>query len=215
GHTLEGTPALVSDGVGRLSVLAESDNGLWQKTYNVGWSGWFRVPGQSSTGIICVSDFLCFTLLSSPAVASWGPGRMEVFLNGSGTDGSISLLHSWADNYTWSGRWERLGTGLMQGAPGAVSWGSGRTDVFVRGGGDELDHKWFDNGHWSSGWENLGGIMTTAPVAASHGLGQWDVFTRGTDAGLWDAWFAGSFGAWVAPFPACCLAPDVTNSVAA
>ena len=23
-----------------------------------------------------------------------------------------ALLHSWADNYSWSGRWETLGTGL-------------------------------------------------------------------------------------------------------
>jgi hypothetical protein len=213
--TLQGTPAVVSDGVGRLNVIADSDNGFWQNTFNNGsWSGWFRIPGQSNTGIICVQNFLCFTLLSSPAVASWGPGRMELFVNGSGTDGSISLLHLWGDNYSWSGSWQRLGTGLMQGAPAAVSWGLGRTDVFVRGGGNELVHKWFENGQWS-GWENLGGILTTPPAVASPGSGRLNIFTRGTDGQWWGKWFVGAWSDWSATPDACCLDGDVTNSVAA
>ena len=52
-HLLTGTPAVVSDGIGRLNVIAESDIGYWQNTYSNGsWSGWFRLPGQLDTGAL-------------------------------------------------------------------------------------------------------------------------------------------------------------------
>src|SRR5690349_19040099 len=165
---LPGAPALVSDGVGRLTMFSDIGLNAMNKpikysTFSDGfWHSLTAVPGS-----FCIGN-ACYAITASPAASSWGPGRFDVFVNGTNTtNGSIALLHTWADNSTWVGHWEVLGTGLMQGGPTAVSWGPGRIDVFVRGGGNELSHKWFDNGHWSSGWEDLGGTMTSSPSVSS------------------------------------------------
>ena len=54
--------------------------------------------------------------------------------------------------------WESLG-GVLTSDPTAVSWASGRLDVFVRGKDNALWHKWYDRG-WSA-WESLGGVLTS------------------------------------------------------
>jgi len=190
-----GTPAMVSDGVGRLNVFARtfipsSGTGeLWYNTYNNGtWSGWHHIPGEAASGLICISRFDCYDYNQFPsdaAVSSWGPGRLDVFVNATRiADNSRVLLHTWADNSTFSGTWEVLGSGLMQGNPAAVSWGPGRVDVFVRGGGNELDHKWFDNGHWSSGWENVGGNTIGSPAVLSWRSGFFALFIWNANHGL-------------------------------
>ncbi len=185
----------VSDAPGRLELFAvagpldgvlfdsngddlrqANSSAIYSDVFNNGhWSGWFPWSGQTVLG---------YLLSSAPATTSWGPGRMELFINGyNQSNGAIALLHTWADNGVWSGKWEVLGTGLMQGHPAATSSGSGRDDVFVRGGGNELDHKWFANGHWSSGWENLGGDLAYSPTAGSGGDG-WDVYALNPAGGL-------------------------------
>src|SRR5262249_45804028 len=88
----------------------------------------------------CAANLYHFT--STPTVTSWGPGRMDMFAYATGDTGAVALLDSWADGGVWSGNWEVLGTGLMPHGPtdrpAATSWGPGRLDVFVRGGGNEL-----------------------------------------------------------------------------
>lgn len=89
--------------------------------------------------------------------------------------------------------WESLG-GVLTSDPAAVSWGSNRLDIFVRGGDNALYHKWW-NGAWH-GWESLGGVLTSAPAAASWASGRLDVFARGQDNALWHKWFDGSWHDW-------------------
>jgi hypothetical protein len=137
-----------------------------------GWSGW-----ESLGGI----------LTSGPAVTSWAPGRLDVFVRG--TDNA--LWHKWFSN-GWSG-WESLG-GVLTSDPAAVSWGPNRIDVFVRGTDNALWHKWFSNG-WS-GWESLGGGLTSGPAVASWGSNRLDVFVRGTDNALWHKWWANGWSGW-------------------
>ena len=48
-------------------------------------------------------------------------------------------------------------------APTAISWATGRIDLFVRGRDNALYHKWFDNG-WSADWQYLGGILISPPL---------------------------------------------------
>jgi hypothetical protein len=221
GDFLSGTPAVVSDGIGRIHFFA-AGNVLWQSTINNGLrSSWIPVPGQNSDGRICVGDLGCWYVSSSPAVASWGPGRMDLLLYGRNVAGNNALLHSWADNYSWSGIWEVLTIGgTFRDSPGAVSWGAGRLDVFVivDSAGGALGHLWFDNGKWypDGPLENLGGILTSSPAVASPGSGRLNIFTRGTDGQLWGLWFAGGgWGGWGAL--GCCLDGNggVWNSVAA
>jgi Repeat of unknown function (DUF346) len=235
GTTLFGSPAMASDGLGRLNIVAKGDlanadgslsRGLLHNHFNGNWSGWIRIPGLDDTGGICIGS-ACYTFYGafSQAVASWGPGHMDLFVsmrtqavNGSS---SVGLLHTSTDNYSWSGAWEVVGSmplsNLTQGPVGAISWGPGRIDVFMEGPNNELEHKWFDNGQWSSGWENLGGILTSPPVIASPGPGLLIVMTRGTDGHLWVKWFDSNLGWGDWGDVGCCLAGDanVANSVAA
>src|SRR5215470_2717904 len=67
----QGTPAMASDGAGRLHIMVKSVEGgyggLFQRTYltSIGdWGDWFLIPGQDGTGTICVES-QCFTLGSS------------------------------------------------------------------------------------------------------------------------------------------------------
>ena len=66
------------------------------------WHGWEDLGGP---------------ITSPPAVASWGPGRLDVFA--AGQDGQ--LIHMWHEGNKWHD-WETLG-GTFKGGPAAVSWG--------------------------------------------------------------------------------------------
>lgn len=139
-----------------------------------GWHAWESLGGG---------------LGSDPAVSSWGPNRLDVFV--AGTDDGL-----WHKSYDggngWSG-WESLG-GVLDSAPGVVSWGPGRIDVFVVGTDGGLWHKWYDGGHGWSGWEGLGGVLTSAPTISSWGPGRLDIFGTGTDGAVWHKWYDGGNG---------------------
>jgi len=80
---------------------------------------------------------------------------------------------------------------MLQGAtsdPAAVSWGSGRIDLFVRGADNAVWHKYFANSQWSA-WASLGGSLASGPAVSSWGAGRLDVFARGSDNTLQHTWF--------------------------
>jgi hypothetical protein len=219
-----GTPTAVSDGVGRLTVFARDSLGEFSyKTYSNGaWSPaifWNALPGTDPTaggGGLQLNGH-SYTFVSDPAVTSWGQGRMDLFVYAtdvfSADRNARFLLHTWANNSTWSGQWEVRGSGYMQGNPAAVSWGPGRIDIFARGGGNELDHEWYDsgNGGWH-GWENKGGILPASPVVASTGQGMLTIFTAGTDQHLWILTYAGGWRPWTDV--GCCVITNVSNPIA-
>jgi hypothetical protein len=89
--------------------------------------------------------------------------------------------------------------GTLTSAPAAVSWGNGRIDVVVRGGGNNIYHKYYISGTgWlpSGGFENIGGNATSDVGISSWGANRLDVFCRGTDDSLQHAWFNGSWSSW-------------------
>ena len=71
-------------------------------------------------------------LTSSPAVASWAPNRLDVFVRGSDN----ALYHKSWNGIEWSA-YERLG-GNLEGAPAAISRGPNLIDVFFRGRDNHL-----------------------------------------------------------------------------
>ena len=94
-----------------------------------------------------------FELGGSPAVASWGDGRLDIFARGQ--DGA--LWHRWYDlNQGGWQAWESLG-GQLVGAPAVASWAPGRLDVFVQGGDGHLWQRYYDlnQGGWHA-WIDLG-----------------------------------------------------------
>jgi hypothetical protein len=146
-----------------------------------------------------------------------------------------AVLHTWADNSSWSGQWDIVGAGSLGLVPlradipnslGAVSWGTGRIDVFWAQYNSALSqytlkHVWFDNSQWSQP-EDLGGPLgglTFAAAVASPGSGLLKVYATGSDGHLWSTSFAnGRWDVfWADVGSGCCLAVDasIVNSVAA
>jgi microsomal dipeptidase-like Zn-dependent dipeptidase len=82
-------------------------------------------------------------IASDPAVCSWAPGRLDVFVRG--TDNA--LWTKWYDGNNWSG-YLQLGGEPIASDPAAVSWGPNRIDVFVRGTDNALWTKWYDGNNW-------------------------------------------------------------------
>jgi hypothetical protein len=121
GVPIYSSPSVVSRGAGMLDIVARGESGqvLWRNALG-DWTP-FEV-----------------TIQDAPALTSWGPERMDLFVRG--TDNS--LLHStWNPATSWSD-WENLG-GPIYSAPAAVSWGPGRIDVFARGEAGNLIHIWY------------------------------------------------------------------------
>jgi hypothetical protein len=131
GGVIDGTPAAVSWGPNRIDCFVRGmNNHMWHKWWNgAAWSGWEDLGG---------------TLTAGPAAASWAANRLDCFAKG----GDNALWYRWIDTSvvhnhagTWSG-WHQLG-GIFDNEPGAVSWGTGRIDVFVRGTDNHMWHRWF------------------------------------------------------------------------
>ena len=77
------------------------------------WSAWQRMSAN---------------LASSPAVSSWGGGRLDVFALGQ----DMAVYHTFTnDGATWT-YWQRV-NGAMNSAPAAASQAAGSVDLFVRG----------------------------------------------------------------------------------
>jgi len=177
---LTGTPAAVSWGNSsdRIDAFARgSDNALWHKSYTSsgGWSGWDSLGG---------------TLTCDPTVSSWGSGRLDVFT----CDTSNHLAHKYWNGSSWSS-WEGGATiadygQTLTSAPAAVSWGSGRIDVFARDTNNNLIQKVYDSGaggwqnYSQNGWYNLGGTLTSAPTVTSQASVSLDIYTRNSTNGL-------------------------------
>ena len=127
---------------------------------------------------------------STPAVTSWGAGRLDMFVRGQDN----ALWHRAWDGSAWTG-WVSLG-GTLTSAPAAVSWGPGRIDVFARGPDDALWHIAWTGATWS-GWQSQGGLLDSTPAVASWGLDRLDVFARGSDLALWHrAWDGSVWSGW-------------------
>jgi len=218
GGVLTSGPAVASWALDqRLVVLwRDAGNYLWSKWYidGYGWYGdtslgqftsdpaaldwdwgfdlFWRGTGNDlrSTSRIG-SPSLGGYLTSDPAVASWGEGRLDVFVRGSGN----FLYQKFYDGGAWSG-WVAFYDGELTSDPAAVSWGWGRIDVFWRGTDFTLRHKFFDGVAWSA-VESLGGYLTSGPAVASRGPDKLDVFVRGTDNALYRLSYDGEWSGWV------------------
>jgi hypothetical protein len=197
------TPASVSGvslGPGLLDVFASySDDTVAHWSLSNGWQE--NLPNTLA---------LPREVTSAPSVVSWGPNRMDVFVNAQG-----GLAWWWWDNPgTGGGGWSgpRAIPGFSnyncQGPPNAVSWGLGHLDVFCQGwpegvSASQLMHFWYDNG-WN-GPVPRGGTMVSAPGAVSWGAGRLDVFSAlATPGGFLEHWWwdngpAGSAGGWGGP----------------
>jgi uncharacterized protein YvpB len=151
------------------------DGAVWLRGWDGrDWTGWWSLGGRAA---------------SAPAIASWGPGRLDVFATA--VDGA--LWHRW-----WEGEWqpwEWLGGSLAEGSTlAAMAPAPGRLDLFARGVDHALWHRSLGNGGWGA-WERLGCCISSDPAATSVESSQVHVFVERTSGGLWDLTVEAASGA--------------------
>lgn len=161
GGVLSTGPGIASWGSGRLDVFAlDSAGALWHQSYgSAGWAGWEGLGGTFKYAPAAVSksfgtiDIMAVGTDNAMRYKTYGPSGWSAV---SSLDGAFSsrptitgccnnrldayavgigglLYHkSWNTSSGWSG-WLSLPGSSTAYAPGAVSWGSGRTDVFLVG----------------------------------------------------------------------------------
>ena len=206
GGYLHSAPAAVSWGLNRIDCFVRGKDGsgkyvLYHKWLDGStWSGWDGSPGRPA-GAAAEDATADVEVASAPAVASWAPGRLDVFIKGSDN----ALWQRTRVGSTWS-KWKNLGVFLHSG-PAAVSVAPNRIDCFVRGRSGVpfiLYQKTFDGQTWS-GWIGHGNPPlvepASAPAVSSWGANRLDVFMRGTDNALWRRAWDGDgpgngWGAW-------------------
>jgi hypothetical protein len=186
-HNLGGSfasgPAAVSKTSTSIDVFATAPNGhvltrWWNPTNS--WSpGWGDVGIRTNTGGTILAK-------GEPAVASWGYGRLDLFIRG--TDDQ--LWHKYWTNGNWSD-WGRLG-GKLISSPAAVSRTTNVIDIFYRGADNALYTIWWNGAEWG-GPGRIGSVLTSAPAVSSWASNRLDVFYRGGDNGLWHRYWNGSW----------------------
>ncbi len=178
GGVILGAPEAVSHAPNRLHVFVRDTNRkLRVKEFdNSGWdTSWVHLGNE--------------TLASDPTAVSWGQNHVAIFAKHD--DGSVRVK-------TWNGTsysaWVNLG-GYSKGPIEAVSWQSGRLDVFTVGLDGALYHKWFRDGSWfgeaDGTWERLGGYIVGKPAVVSWGPNRIDIFAKGLDNGLYHKYWNG------------------------
>jgi hypothetical protein len=167
-----------------------SNKAISRRSFNgSGWSGWYGMNNWLS--------------INTPYAVSWGANRIDLFVRG--TDGAIGTINTSNGGSSWSG-WSSLGAGNMQGplaspwpaSPSAVSWGSGRLDIFEVEQYTRVFHKWYQNG-WG-GWDDLGGNFSVPgpgsiqypPQAISWGFSRIDLFQLNGDGRVFHKWTNGN-----------------------
>lgn len=216
-HLFVGVPAIVSDTPGVL-VMADFDTEAEIRIIEYNnrdhvWSGWYGLHNGTTVsestvfagGVKIGGRKYLWQPGNLPALSARGAGRVELFINTvREDDGALALVHTWTDRrrangLEWTSNWEVLGTGLVWGTPAAVSWGPGRTDVFVRAADQDIAHKWFDGGRWSRGWESMGCCVSSNPSVTSTGPGQLELYAIGAgDQALWHQVFASNnWSGWI------------------
>jgi hypothetical protein len=135
----------------------------------------------------------------TPAVASWGPNRLDVF----GVGANFRMAHKSWQGQDWEQPrlvWEDLGGYFCSRRPVVVAWAANRLDIFALGIDVGIYHKSWDGQMWwpsQEGWEHLGGGFFTpwrftGPLATVAFIsGRLDVFCRGWDGAMYHkGWFS-------------------------
>jgi hypothetical protein len=166
-----------------IGLDATQDLHVFVRGFNDALLQRFSSNGSFSPWIQAVPDG---ELTSSPAVASRGPGKIDVVVKG--TDGG--LWQRFVDNYQWNGAWLPLGKppeGIV-GDPAVLAPGGDELHIFVRDVEGGVWQRFYRNGAWS-GWiqppGTESGELTSSPAPASLDPGRIAIFGRGTDFGLW------------------------------
>jgi hypothetical protein len=153
-------------------------------TDNAIWCNWELSPrsfgGWWSAGGTCDS---------APAVASWGPDRLDLFCRVGNN------LWQRIYDHTWAASWGNMGgpgVTLIKN-PTASSRGPGLINLYVNSSDNHIRDRAFSSGAWS-GWGDRGCCSNGNFSPATGGRnGRQDLVMTGTDGSLWyKTWTSGS-----------------------
>ena len=181
GIKVAGPPAVVSWKEGRLDVIVHStDNRLFYRAYeNDTWQG---------TGWVDLTDGHSIQL--SPAAASWGPNRLDLF-----AVWDKQVHHRAYNNGTWSPWTENL-EGATNDVPAAAAAKLLRVDVLVHTTDNFMARRYWESGvtvGWKN-WELIGGQaqpLMSAPAAVATAPNRVDCFGRNANSRLMYCWYQG------------------------
>jgi len=118
-----------------------------------------------------------------PAVASWGLGRLDIFVKGA----HGYIYHKYFDG-SWgpAGGWEYMGGGAVPANPTVVAWGPNRLDLFSRDYLNRVVTQAFNGTAWvpplGTNWSVVTGSNASAtPSPSSRRSGVIDLFYRSND----------------------------------
>jgi hypothetical protein len=148
-----------------FAVIAPNVVHRWYDPNNVP-QGWSTVAGHADQPLWEPLDAPPGGAQGSPAVTSWGPNRIDVFVR----SGNGQIYHRWYDPNNVPQGWVRTGTppqpyweslgeppGGADGSPAATSWGPNRLDVFVKNRDGNFYHRWYDLNNLPRGWSTVAG----------------------------------------------------------
>jgi len=129
-------------------------------------AGWSKLPGDLEFD-------------QGPAVSSWGPNHLDVFV----PDQGGQLYHSAWDGQTWS-PWEKVGDGTVAFKVAAISRHVNSVDVLaVRTDKKQMYRLTGENGSFGN-WQLISPLGTQMTFSAGPGVSSWgegelDAFARG------------------------------------
>ena len=197
GSRWEGSSSLnrqLYPGANRLDVFGlGTDSGMWHKAWD--GSSWHpSLTGWESLGGVGAFH-------GSPAVAAWGPNRLDLFavirIN--------EIYHKAWDGSAWQPSptlWDALG-GTVNSSPAVVAPAANNLSVFAVGApNNDLIIKSWNNGAWQpsmTDWTSLGGVLDSPPAVAFWSSLDIHAFALGTDDQMYQL---SLFGRFPAGFPA-------------
>ncbi len=187
---LASAPATVTlPDLGAAAFVHGTDDNIWWSTRTKGWASLGQPPGG---------------LAGDPAVVSWGPGRIDLFVQG--LDNKLWQRWSGCSGCQWSPWLQPVGAdGVLASPPAVTSWTPGRIDVIVQGTDANFYQRDWDTSAWSGAWQQIGS-PPVGPRPAEHATvttwapGRLDVFVRGRDDKLWQTFLTdGVWPGWFQP----------------
>ena len=176
-----------------FAIGADETDGLLLTWWNVSgtWSG--PQPLEGPRGLLS---------RAAPAVASWHPGRLDVFAvtNPDGLLGPRRLVHWWWEGGPWSTH-ELIESRLLDISPAVVAPNVGRLNVFAVAA-DDLEGQivtiwWPRNERWGGPWpmpgQTRGLVGNGGPAAVSVNPDRIDVVAVSRDGLLIHWWYDGTW----------------------
>jgi hypothetical protein len=181
-------------------VIRGSDGHVYWSFENIPdpWTGYTDL-GQPPSG----------SVVGDPTIASWGPGRLDVFARGS--DDRLWQTYSEDGGATWIPWLKPFGDdNVLRSGPEASTRGPGRLNVYHVGTDGSIYERFYEAADgWNGGWLNQGappgGISGDAngrdATATSWGDSERiDLFARGADDNLWQkTWDGTRWSDWTQP----------------